>query len=180
MRRLTIAIVLTVFALAGAGCGGGDEASGTTDTTATETTTTDETTTEDTTTDETTTEETTTDSSGGLGSGDCEELVNASAELAQAFAAAGGTGDFGQASEFFDRFEAPDEIRADFRILADAYAQYARAFQDVGLESGQTPTVEQLQQLQQELASIDQPNVAAASERISTWVNQNCPGLSGS
>ena len=179
MRRLTIALVVLMLALAGAGCGGGDEASGTTDTTATETTTTDETTTEETTTDETTTEETTTDGSG-LASGECEELVNASAELAQAFAAAGGTGDFGQASDFFDRFEAPDEIRADFRILADAYAQYAEALQDIGLESGQTPTAEQLQQFQQALTSIDEPNVTAASERISAWVNQNCPGLSGS
>jgi ABC-type phosphate transport system substrate-binding protein len=164
MRRLTIAIVLAVFALAAAGCGGGDESSGTTDTTATETTT----------------EETTTDASGDLASGDCEDLVNASAELAQAFAAAGGTGDFGAASEFFDRFEAPDEIRADFRILADAYAQYVAALQDIGLETGQTPTAEQLQQFQQALAAIDQPNVAAASERILSWVNQSCPGLSGS
>jgi hypothetical protein len=175
MRRLSIALVLVALVLAGAGCGGGDEASGTTDTTATETTTT-----EETTTDETTGDETTTDGSGGLASGDCEALVNASAELAQAFVAAGGTGDFGQASEFFDRFDAPEEIRADFRILADAYAQYAGALRDAGLESGQTPTAEQLQQLQQALASIDQPNVSAASERISTWVNQNCPGLSGS
>jgi hypothetical protein len=179
MHRLTIAIVLVVFALAGAGCGGGDESSGATDTAVTDTTT-DEATTEETTTDETTTEETTTDGSGSLASGDCGELVNASAELAQAFAAAGGTGDFGQASQFFDRFEAPDEIRADFRILADAYAQYIAALQDIGLETGKTPTAEQLQQFQQALAAIDQPNVTAASERISTWVNQNCPGLSGS
>lgn len=173
MRRSTIAAVLVAlaFALAGAGCGGGDESSGTTDTTVTETTATDETTTE-----ETTTEETTTDASSGLASGDCAELVNASAELAQAFAAAGATGDFGGASEFFDQFEAPDEIREDFQVLATAYAEYIAALQDIGLESGQTPTPEQLQQFQQALASIDQPGVAAASERISTWVNQNCPG----
>jgi hypothetical protein len=176
MRRLTIAALLAVLALAlaGAGCGGGDESSGTTDTTVTETTT------DETTTEETTTDETTTDASGSLPSGDCEELVNASAELAQAFAAAGGAGDFGTASEFFDRFEAPDEIRADFRILADAYAQYAAALQDIGLEAGQTPSAAQLQEFTQALAAIDQPNVAAASDRISTWVNQNCPGLSGS
>ena len=171
MRRLTIAAALVVFALAVAGCGGGDESSGTTDATATETTATDETTTE-----ETTTEDTTTDASGGLASGDCAELVNASAELAQAFAAAGATGDSGGAAEFFDRFEAPDEIREDFQVLATAYAEYIAALQDIGLESGQTPTPEQLQQFQEALASIDQPAVAAASQRISTWVNTNCPG----
>lgn len=173
MRRLTIAVVFVVLALAfvGAGCGGGDDSSGATDTTLTETTATEETTTEG-----TTTEETTTDTSGGLASGDCAELVNASAELAQAFAAAGATGDSGGASDFFDQFEAPDEIREDFQVLATAYAEYAAALQDIGLESGQTPTPDQLQQFQQALASIDQPAVAAASERISTWVNTNCPG----
>jgi hypothetical protein len=133
MRRLTIAVVLAALALAGAGCGGGDESSGTTETTVTETTT------DETTTDETTTEETTTDGSGGLTSGDCADLVNASAELAQAFAAAGATGDAGAASEFFDRFEAPDEIREDFQVLADAYAEYIAALQDIGLESAKRP-----------------------------------------
>jgi hypothetical protein len=170
MRRLTTAVVLVTFALAGAGCGGGDEASGTTDATVTETTT------DETTTDGTTTDETTTDISGGLASGECAELVNAQAELAQAFAAAGATGDFGGASEFFDRFDAPEEIREDFQVVADAYAEYIAALEDIGLEAGQTPTAGQLLQLQQALAAIDQPAVAAASERISTWSNQNCPG----
>jgi hypothetical protein len=168
MRRLALAALLVVLALAGASCGGGgDEASGST----TVTTTTDETTTEETTTDETTTE-----TSGAVGAGDCAQLVDASAELAQAFAAAGATGDFGEASQFFDSFEAPEEIRADFQVLADAYVEYIAALQDIGLESGQTPTTEQLQQLQQALAAIDQPAVAAASQRISAWVSQNCPG----
>jgi hypothetical protein len=165
VRRSTIAAVLVVLALAGAGCGGGDESSGTTDATATETTATDE----------TTTEETTTDVSGGLASGDCAELVNASAALAQAFAPAGATGDIGGASDFFDNFEAPDEIREDFQVLATAYADYIAALQDIGLESGQTPSADQLQRLQQALASFDQQAVTAASQRISTWVTTNCP-----
>jgi hypothetical protein len=172
MRRLALAALLVVLALAGASCGGGgDEASGTTTVT-----TTDETTTDETTTDATTTDETTTETSGAIGAGDCAQLVDASAELAQAFAAAGATGDFGEASQFFDSFEAPEEIRGDFQVLADAYVEYIAALQDIGLESGQTPTTEQLQQLQQALAAIDQPAVAAASQRISAWVSQNCPG----
>lgn len=74
MHRLTIAVALVVIALGGAGCGGGEESSGTTDTTVTETTT----------------DGTTTDISGGLASGDCAELVNASAELTQGFVGTGG------------------------------------------------------------------------------------------
>lgn len=84
MHRLTIAVALVVIALGGAGCGGGEESSGTTDTTVTETTT------DGTTPEETTTGEATTDISGGLASGDCAELVNASAELTQGFVGTGG------------------------------------------------------------------------------------------
>jgi ABC-type glycerol-3-phosphate transport system substrate-binding protein len=168
MRPLRIVVVLTALALAVAGCGGGEESSATTDTAVVTETTGDETTT-----DETTTEETTTDPDfTGLPSGDCLALVTAIASLGSAFAAP--AGDNADTSEFFDRFDAPEEIKADFQILADAYAAYGAAIQDIGLDAGQTPSAEQLQQYQQALASIDQPGVAAASDRIGTWVSENC------
>jgi hypothetical protein len=79
-------------------------------------------------------------------------------------------------STFFDEFaeEAPDEIREDFQVLADAYEAYAEAIEGIDLQSGQTPDAEALQQLQEALTSIDQEEVTAASERISAWANENC------
>ncbi len=171
MRLLTIAVVC-VLALTGAACGGGDdETAGETDTVTLETTI------DETTTDDTTTEETDTDTVGdSLASEDCQELINASASLSRAFGSAGADSDLEDVSTFFDEFaeEAPEEIRADFQVLADAYEAYAEAIEGIDLQSGQTPDPETLQQLQDALTSIDQEEVTAASERISAWANENC------
>jgi hypothetical protein len=174
VRLLTIAAVCVlalVLALAGAACGGDEETAGDTDTVTLETTT-DETTTDETT-DETDTDETVGDS---LASEDCQELINASASLSRAFGSAGADSDLEDVSTFFDEFaeEAPDEIREDFQVLADAYEAYAEAIEGIDLQSGQTPDPEALQQLQEALTSIDQEEVTAASERISAWANDNC------
>ena len=59
-------------------------------------------------------------------------------------------------------------------MLAEAFATYAEELQDIGLEAGATPTAEQLQQLQAALASIDQTEVTAASERLGAWAQENC------
>jgi hypothetical protein len=169
VRLLTIAVVL-LLALAGASCGGDDdEAASDTDTVTLETTT-DETTTEDETTDE---DETVGDS---IASDECQELIQASASLSQALGSQGTDSDLDDVSTFFDEFaeEAPEEIRADFQVLADAYEAYAEAIEGIDLQSGDTPDPEALQQLQDALASIDQEEVAAASERISAWTNENC------
>jgi hypothetical protein len=165
-----IALVLAL-ALVGAGCGGDDESSSDTDTVVTEETTTDETFTLDTTTDETDT-----DATDGLATGDCEELIDASTQLSEAFGAAGSNTDLDDVSDFFDEFadRAPEEIRSDFQVLADAYAAYATAFADVQLEAGETPDAEALQAMQEALSSIDQEELAAASQRISTWATTNC------
>ena len=172
MRLLTIAVVIAL-ALVGAGCGGDDETSAEGDDVAIETTT------DDTTTDETTTDETTTDDDTGdfdFASGECRDLVDASAELSQAFGAAGQDGDLDDVSELFDEFaeNAPDEVRDDFATLAEAYESYADVFADIDVDPGETPDAEALARLQEALASIDQAEVTAASQRISDWAEQNC------
>jgi hypothetical protein len=162
-------VVVLLLALAGASCGGDDdETAGDTDTVTLETTT-------DETTDETTTD---TDDTVGdsLASEDCQELINASASLSQAFGSAGSDGDLDDVSAFFEEFadDAPEEIRADFQILADGYEAYAEALADVDLQAGETPDAEAVARLQEALTSIDQEEVAAASTRISAWANENC------
>lgn len=177
MRRLTVAaVLLAVLAFAAAGCGGDDESSADTDTVVATDTVTEDTTTEDTTTEDTTTDVTDTDASGALPSGECLELVNAAAALGQAFAAGAST-DLDESSEQFAEFaeQVPEEIRDDVRILADAYAEYADAIGDIGIEAGQTPTAEQITEFQQALATIDQASVTAASARIEAWADANCP-----
>jgi hypothetical protein len=174
MRWLSI-LVLAV-ALVAAGCGGDDDSSASDDTTIEETLT------EDTTTDETSTDEDTTgdttDLSGVLADEDCAALIAAGASLAQAFAGASGSDEnSAELEELADKV--PDEIKADVQVLANAYAEYAAELQDIGLNAGETPTAEQLQQLQAAIASIDQQEVTAASERLSAWSQENCSAVGG-
>ena len=174
MRSLTIIVAAMALALAGVGCGGSDgESSATGETTVTETTT-EETTTEETTTGAATTEETETNGSGVFGSGECLELIQAAAGLGAAFAGTGTDAD----TEIFDRLaaNAPEEVRADFEILARVYRDYAAALADIDLQPGQAPSPEQQVQLQQALASIDQTGVTEANDRISAWAARNCQG----
>lgn len=167
MRWLTIVVAALVLAIAGAGCGGGDdEAGATTDTTVLE-----ETTTEETTTEEATTEETETDLSGILASEECIQLVAALTSFGAAFAAPGSGDD---ASDFFGKFDAPDEIKADVQTVAEWYKAYLAAVQEAGLQTGETPTAEQLQRFQAALAGLDQAGVTEASDRIGAWAEENC------
>jgi hypothetical protein len=171
MRWLTIAVAVFALVLVGAGCGGGDdEASGTDTAVITDTTDTDETTDETTT--EETTEETDTDVSGDL-SGECLEAVQA---YSAALAAAGAGGDTDNSLEVFQEFadRAPEEIRDDFQVLAQAYAEYIEVAGDVDLQSGETTSADDLQKLQQAAAAFNDAEVQAANERVTAWADENC------
>ncbi len=177
MRWLTILVVaVTALALVAAGCGGDDEtASDTTELTDTltdETTTDDDETTTDDDTDDTTTDDDT-DLSGVLEDEDCLALVAAVSSFAQAF---GGQGVTDETEEAFADLadKVPDEIEEDVAVLADAYTEYAAELEDIGLEPGETPDAEQLQQMQAALASFGDEGVAEASQRISAWAQTNC------
>ncbi|MBA3332738.1 MAG: hypothetical protein H0U30_01995 [Actinobacteria bacterium] len=166
MRWLTIVVALSAFLLVGAGCGGDDQAASDTATFT------------DTTTDETTTDDATTDDDlGDLASGECADLVESGQRLSQALGAGNLTDeDLDDVSRFFDEFadSAPEEIRADFQVLAEAWEVYAEVLPDLQVEPGETPDPEALANLQQATASIDQEEFAAASERINAWTTENC------
>ena len=172
-RRLAVLLV-AALALVAAGCGGSsDEASSDTDTVAVETTTMDTTTTEDTaTTDDTATD---TSSSTDLGAltGKCAELAGLGTKLASAM----GGQDAGveNVSKLFDELadEVPDEIKADWQVLAENFGKIAEALKGVDLTSG-TPDAETLAKLQALSATLDSQKVQQASAHIEAWVTQNC------
>jgi hypothetical protein len=175
MRRGMILLVAAVFVVAVAGCGGGDEAASDTDPTTVTETTTDETT-DETSTEETTTEETDTGDLGDFASSECLELAQAGQALSTALGATGTGDDLSAQSEAFQEFvdKAPEEIRADVQILADAFATYADALGDVDIKPGETPSQEEALKLAQALGSLDQAEVTAASERVTAWTTENC------
>jgi hypothetical protein len=173
-RRLA-ALLVAALALAAAGCGGGsDEASSDTNTVAVETTTTEGTTTEDTaTTDETATDTTSNADLGAL-TGKCAELAGLGSKLA---AAMGGQ-DAGVAdvSKVFDELadEVPDEIKADWQVLAENFGKIAEALKGVDLTNGGTPDAETLAKLQELSATLDSQEVQQATTHIEAWVTKNC------
>ena len=170
-RRLA-ALLVAALALLAAGCGGSssDEASSDTATVATETTTTEATTTED----MTTTGETTTDDSDTAAlSGKCAELAGLGSKLA---AAMGGQ-DAGVAnvSKLFDELadQVPDEIKADWQVLAQNFQKIADALKGADLSSG-TPDAATLAKLQKLATTLDSQEVRQAAAHIEAWANKNC------
>lgn len=183
MRWIAIAVALLTLVFVGAGCGGGSDEASTDTIVATDTT--DESTTDESTTDESTTDESTTDASentdtdlSGVPSGDCLEAVQAFSALSAAVGAAGSGGDVGDALDAFDQFteNAPEEIRADFQVLAQAYTKYVDVLNAVGLKAGEIPNAEQLQKLSEASAAFNDPDVTAASNHVSAWADENCKG----
>ena len=166
-----LAILVLALALVAAGCGGDDDSSASDEPTVEETTTADETTSEGTTGGDTT------DLSGVLEDEDCLALAGVGASIAQAFSGAADSGSEADLEELASRV--PEEIRADVQILAQALAEYSEKLQEAGIEAGATPTAEQVQQLQAAIASLDQQELTAASERIQAWATENCEAAGG-
>ena len=172
--RTLAALLVAALALVAAGCGGSsDEASSDTTTAAVETTTTEATTTEDMTTTETSTDTAANADLGAL-TGKCAELAGLGTKLA---AAMGGQ-DAGVAdvSKVFDELadEVPDEIKADWQVLAENFGKIAEALKGVDLTNGGTPDAETLAKLQELSATLDSQEVQQASAHIEAWVTQNC------
>ena len=166
-RKLMV-LLLAALAFAAAGCGGDDssDASGDTDTTVVEETTTEETTAEETTAEDTT-EETTL-------SGKCAEFAGLGAKISQAMA--GGNAGLDEASGLFDELasQVPDEIKADFEVIAENFADIAEVMKDIDLAAGEQPSAEDLAKLQELTSSLNSAEVTQASANIQKWTEENC------
>lgn len=180
MRWIGVPAVLAALALAVAGCGGSDsssEAEGSDDTVTIETVADDSTTTDAMEPDETEPTAPDLDLSGSGLSDECQELVEASAEYAEAFSQIGTeTFDLQGSAEAIQAIadSAPEEIRDAFQTLAAAVATYAEALEGVDLTSGATPDPETLAKITQATQVFSSADVAEASQAISTWTEENC------
>jgi hypothetical protein len=165
-----LALLVMALALVAAGCGGSDDESASSDETAIEETTSTETTAEDTT-------DTDVDASAILNDEDCLRLASIGATFAQAIT--GATDE--EAAEALQNLvdDVPDEIKADVQVLAEWFDEINAKVKDIGLEAGQAPTAEQIQQLSTALAATNQDEVTAASQRLETWANENCSAAGG-
>jgi hypothetical protein len=69
---------------------------------------------------------------------------------------------------------APDEIKDDFKMIADAMAAFYSAFGEIGYEPGAAPTPEQAAQLAALAETFDNDAFNDASLNIEAWFEANC------
>jgi hypothetical protein len=178
-RKLMV-LLIAVLALVAAGCGGDSKSEATpatvettveTDTVATDTNVAEDTTAADTTATDTTA---TSGMDTGALSGRCAEFAGISTKLAESLS--GQTADLQQASKLFDEIadQVPDEIKADYQVIAENFKKIAEALKGVDLTSGQAPSPEALAKLQEISASMDSAEVQQATQHIEAWVQKNC------
>jgi hypothetical protein len=117
-------------------------------------------------------------------SGVCLEATQAMAEAAGAYStglaqAFSGTLDDETLQVAADQLQAmadaaPDEIKDDFRMIADAMAAFYATFGEIGYEPGATPTPEQAEQLAALAETFDNDAFNDASLNIEAWFEENC------
>ena len=183
-----MAAVIAALAFVVAGCGGSSDSgsnaaadtvvadtSASTDDMSTETTSTDMTSA-----DTTSTGTSSTDTNGSVAglSGECKSLAEASQKFSEASAKVGQSGgnDLGTTADAFDDLAAaaPDELKDDFRVLADVMKQYSEVLKDVDLEAGEVPSADQVAKLARLGQSLGAQNVQKASAAIATWTTEHC------
>jgi Flp pilus assembly protein TadD len=164
---LALLALLAALVLVAAGCGGSDEASS--DETTVETTTETETTGEDMT--ETDTEDS---DLSAFASEDCLQLASIGAKLSESLGATGSADPEATAAVFDELVsKAPDEIKDDLTVMANAMDEIATALKDVDLSSG-TPDPEAIQKLQELGQTLDNAEIQQASDNLEAWATENC------
>jgi hypothetical protein len=182
MRWMSAAVAAAALMLVAAGCGGSSSESSSA---AAETTTSSETTGMETTATETeSSESTTSEETGSTGSettgltGACKDLAEIGQKYSEALAKAGSgsDNDLGAAASAFSEFadQVPDEVKADFQTLADAFAVYAKALEGLDLKAGEVPSASQIAKLTEAAKSFNAGKVTQASANIEAWVTKNC------
>lgn len=119
--------------------------------------------------------------------GDCSDAVNAFTEAVTSVGAAfvpGQEADLSDAATYLDEVAdaAPDEISGDFQILADAFAEFAQALEDAGIDFSDPATFqdpEAIAALEQVDDAFDDAAVSEASDNIDAWFQDNCDPVTG-
>jgi len=78
-------------------------------------------------------------------------------------------------SQLFDELadQVPDEIKADWQVLAKNFQKIAEALKGVDLTSG-TPDAATLAKLQKLSTTLDSQAVQQAAAHIEAWAKKNC------
>jgi len=127
------------------------------------------------------------DSSGGGGgspNSDCLEFLGFGSSFASAFGGASSGsagGDFEDTINYFQTLaaNAPSEIQGQMVVLAEAFADYFAAIEDLGIDLSNPATfaslnASQLAQFEAAAESFGSPEVEEAGDDVQAWIDANC------
>ena len=107
----------------------------------------------------------------------CKELEGLAAKVSQAFQPnANGEIDLNKEADALDALAgaAPDEIKSDFKTFADAFKQFAKAYGDVKLKPGETPSAAQIAKLGELSKSFNTAKLQQATQHLAAWGQSHC------
>jgi hypothetical protein len=109
-----------------------------------------------------------------------EECMDASLAASAVYGqgAAAFTGNTDAVEESADKLKefagkAPDEIKEEFEVMAEALQKYYEALDDLDLGSG-VPSASELAKIASASEVLNDPDFQEASDRVSDWVGENC------
>jgi len=183
VKRTLPALVLAGVVLVAAGCGSSSKTSAKT----TEATQSTSSSTSDKTSSSTSSSDgkTSTDVNVSGLSGKCKDLAESTIKYQKALAATGNFaagGDMGKqfatVAAAFEDFanQAPSEIKADLKVMADSFAQAAEAMKGVTFKPGQQPSAANLAKLTKLGQSLNGAKLRQASAHLTAWTQKNCGG----
>jgi hypothetical protein len=109
-------------------------------------------------------------------SGECRVFIEAAAAFAAAFGG-GEDADFGDIGDAMREFadDAPDEIRGDVEVLAEAYTEFGEAVGDVDFSDPDAFSDPEVQARFAEAGEIfNDPEVVEANENVTAFTEANC------
>lgn len=116
--------------------------------------------------------------------GDCAAFVNAfagaGASVGSAFSGTSDAADLEKVAEYFEEVadKLPKDIRADFQIFAQAYADFAKAMAEANIDFSNPASMnpEALAELEKLGKAFEDSKVQEASDRVQAYVDANCKG----
>ena len=119
--------------------------------------------------------------------GDCGKAKSIGDDMDVKPASADATAEFQALGTALDKLASsgPSDLRDDFGVMAKAFGGMAKAYEDLGLgDPAKLATVMTDPAKAAELAKLgqqmDATDVKAASDHISAWIEEKCPGLENS
>jgi hypothetical protein len=117
-------------------------------------------------------------SGAGFGSADCIAATNAfvAASASLSLVLGGDNKQFESSLAELNKWatSAPASLQKDLKVVAAAYAAYAKALKDNGYKPGQTPDAKLIAAMEKAGAALESSEFEKASDNVDAWFEKEC------